>query len=233
MNKPRLVEHEGAAYVLGLPHRVLEPTGEGPHPTVVLLHGRHGTEDVPWIFARSLPKDWLLVAPRAIEFDPETDKTDDIGYSWMMMGDEWPTVDAFDDGVDALHEFITNLPDIYGADLSRTYLLGFSQGAATAYAFAVRYPELVQGIAGLVGFTPKMDEAFLAEAPLSGMPLFLAAGERDDRVPLSIAELGRDLLIEAGADVTYHQYSVGHKMNGQGMKDLAAWWAIQVKGKTG
>ena len=224
MDKPRLVEYEGAAYVLGLPHRVLEPEGDGPYPTVVLLHGRHGTEDVPWVFARALPKNWLLVAPRAIEFDPETAATDDIGYSWMMMGDEWPHLDAFTDGVEALHEFVINLPDVYGADLEQIYFLGFSQGAATAYAFAVQYPELVQGISGLVGFTPKLDDALLAQRPLAGLPIFLAVGERDDRVPLQVARTGRDVLLAAGADITYQEYRVGHKMTGQGIKDLANWW---------
>ena len=224
MDKPRLVEYEGAAYVLGLPHRVLEPGGDGPHPTVVLLHGRHGTEEVPWIFARRLPKNWLMVAPRAIEFDPETDASDDIGYSWMMMGNEWPHLDDFSDGVEALHEFVTNLPDVYGADPEQIYMLGFSQGAATAFAFAMQYPDLVQGISGLVGFSPKVDDEMVVERPLSGLPIFLAAGTKDDRVPLPVAQIGRDVLQNLGAQVEYQEYEVGHKMNSQGLRDLAAWW---------
>ncbi len=225
MNKPRLVEYEGAAYVLGLPHRVIEPEGEGPHPTIVMLHGRHGNEMVPWVFARTLPKNWLLVAPRAIEFDPETDATDDIGYSWMFMGNEWPHVDAFADGVEAIHEFVTNLPDVYNADPERIYFLGFSQGAAAAYAYAVQYPDHVQGISGLVGFTPKLDDELIAQQPLANKPIFLSIGETDDRVPLHIAQIGRKVLASAGATITAHQYPVGHKLNGQGMRDLATWWA--------
>jgi len=233
MEKPRLVEYEGGAYVLGLAHRVLEPDGDdGARPTVVLVHGRHGSEVDPWIFARVLPKGWLFVAPRAIEFDPETEATDDIGYSWMMMGDEWPHLDDFSDGVDALHEFVTNLPDVYGADPDQIYVLGFSQGAATAFALAMQYPELVQGIAGLVGFSPKVGDELVAQRPLAGIPIFLAAGTKDDRVPLDVAQIGRDVLASLGADVVYHEYEVGHKMNSQGLRDLAAWWQMieQEKG---
>ena len=28
----------------------------------------------------------------------------------------------------------------------------------------------------------------------------------------------------AGADVEYHEYDTGHKLNAQGMRELKAWW---------
>ena len=37
-----------------LTHRVARPAGPGPHPTVLMLHGRSGDENVMWVFALSL-----------------------------------------------------------------------------------------------------------------------------------------------------------------------------------
>ena len=33
-------------------------------PAVVMLHGRSGSEDDTWIFVRTIPKDWVVVAPQ-------------------------------------------------------------------------------------------------------------------------------------------------------------------------
>src|SRR5678816_2400734 len=50
---------------LGLVHRVRVPPGEGPHPTLVMIHGLNGNEDVTWVFARAAGPEWLIVSPRA------------------------------------------------------------------------------------------------------------------------------------------------------------------------
>ena len=91
--KPILVDDETAV----LPHRVLQPNSPGPHPTVVMIHGQLGSEDVMWIFRQTLPEDWLVVAPRAIV--EETNGR----HSWHpRQQDEWPTLAAFDTAVDHL-----------------------------------------------------------------------------------------------------------------------------------
>lgn len=206
---------------------VLQPERPGPHPTVVLIHGRHGTEAVPWVFARALPRDWLLVAPRGIDFEPETDAVDDVGFSWMSPEPgpwRWPEISAFDDAVLALKDFIESLPDVYEADPTQLYVLGFSQGAAAAYALALQHPGLVCGIAGLVGFCPEPPAKLLARQPLSGLPIFMAVGRTDERVPLAVAQRCAELLRDAGATLNYNEYDTGHKVNSAGLRDLTAWW---------
>lgn len=233
MNKPRLVEYDRPAYLTGLAHRVRQPEKRGPHPTVVMLHGRHGTEDVTWVFAKALPKDWLLIAPRAIEWEPENEE-DEAGYSWLLQDDRipaesglWPTLDDFQDGVIGLEYFIKALPDVYGADPARIYLLGFSQGAAAAFALAINHPELVQGIACLVGFVPEDVDAAVQEQVLKDLPVFMAIGREDNRVPLKHAQKSAQILEQMNVNLTVREYDTGHKLNGAGMRDLAAWWAEQ------
>jgi phospholipase/carboxylesterase len=216
---PRLVEDGAALTSSGLVHRVLEPRAGSPRPTVVMLHGRSGTEDVMWVFARTLPQEWLMVAPRAIKEDPAG------GFSWHpRQRDEWPSLALFDPAITAVVTFLNALPELYNANPDQLYLMGFSQGAATAYATAFQYPELVQGIAGLVGFVPAAAEAAIRKRPLAGTPVYMAVGRQDERIPLPKSRRCAEALRQAGADLAYHEYDTGHRLNSQGMRDLEAWW---------
>ncbi len=185
-----------------------------------MLHGRFGNEDVMWIFANTLPADWLLVAPRAIQTSPES------GYVWHpRQSNAWPTLSQFDEAVTAVVRFIHTLHKLYQADLNHIYLMGFSQGAAAAYAVAMRHPGLVQGVAGLVGFVPVESDAALAAAPLQNLPIFMAAGKEDHLIPHERTQLCAQTLRQAQAQLTYNEYDTGHKLNAPGMRDLKAWWA--------
>lgn len=219
LNQPQLVEDGPAVDRAGLPHRVLRPEGSGPFPTAVLIHGRSGNEDVMWVFQRALPSGWLAVAPRAIEADLEG------GYAWHpRRPDEWPTLMMFDEAVSAVVSFIEALPELYGADPEQIYLMGFSQGAATAFATAMRQPALVQGIAGLVGFTPEDWEPEVGAGVLEGLPVFMAAGIDDPTIPLERSRDSSEELERAGADLTYQEFETGHKLNAEGMRALKAWF---------
>lgn len=216
---PKLVTSVNVIEQAGLIHRVKQPTGDGPFPTVVMLHGRAGNEDVMWVFAPTLPSNWLAVAPRGIRIDP------DGGYDWRPRGrDEWPTLAQFDEAVTAVIRFIHSLPDLYGADPAHIYLMGFSQGAATAYATALRQPGLVQGIAGLVGFMPGECGNVAETAVLRDLPIFMAVGKQDPLIPYALAQSCAETLTAAGTALTYHEYDTGHKLNAQGMRDLKNWW---------
>ena len=214
--KPILVEDETAV----LPHRVLKPDAPGPHPTVVMIHGYLGSEDVMWIFSQTLPQDWLVVAPRAIVDEG------DGRYSWHpRQQDEWPTLDAFDTAVDKLEQFIDELPELYDADPDQIYLMGFSQGAATAFALTIRTPDKVQGIASLVGFMPRQIDEAIETSRLADLPVFMAVGTEDERIPLEIARECGKAVRAAGAYLEYREYETGHKLNGAGMRKLKSWWA--------
>jgi phospholipase/carboxylesterase len=214
--KPILVGQETAV----LPHRVLQPTVTGPHPTVVMIHGRWGTEDVMWIFRHTVPHDWLIVAPRGIV-------QEENGYfSWhSRQQDEWPALAAFDTAVTILLRFIHSLTNLYNADLSKIYLMGFSQGAATSLATAMRDPELIKGVASLVGFMPREAESAIETARLDELPVFMAVGSQDERIPLAVAQESGKAVRAAGAYLEYREYETGHKLNGAGIRKLKQWWA--------
>lgn len=218
MIEPQLVTDGPAGERAGIVHRVYQPLSPGPHPTVIMLHGRAGNEDVMWVFARTLPPGWLLIAPRALKPDGE-------GYSWHpRLPHTWPPLIEFDAATDSVTRLIHSLPALYQADPQRIYLMGFSQGAALSYAVAMRHPGLVQGIAGLVGFVPTDTESAVETQALRHLPIFMAVGRQDDKIPYERAQSCATTLRAAGAELTYREYATGHRMPAQGLRDLAAWW---------
>ncbi len=217
--EPTAINEGNGVATSGLIHRVWEPDNEGPYKTVVMLHGRSGSENVMWIFARTVPPDWLVVAPRGIKDDSAG------GYAWHpRRRDHWPSLKEFDEASAAVHQFIRALPQLYDADPDHIYLMGFSQGAATAYATAIRYPGIVQGIAGLVGFVPTECDAALETSPLKDLPIFMAVGKKDPLIPLSRTSGCAQVLTMAGTHLEYHEYDTGHKLNAEGFQDLTRWW---------
>lgn len=221
--QPILIDSGQALEASGLVHRVWEPDTDGPHPTIVMLQGRSGNEDVTWVFARTLPKEWLIVTPRALYEDPRG------GYSWdLKPSGDWPDTASFDPGVDKLETFLTALPQLYNADPDQLYLLGFSQGAAVSYCYIMRHANRVRAMAGLVGLMPTDALTQDGLSHFEDLPVFMAMGRKDDTVPPQISADCAQALIAGGARLDYRGYSTGHKLNGRGMRDLAAWWAQQA-----
>ncbi len=203
--------------------RIRRPEGEGPHPVLFLLHGWMGNEDVMWIFTPRLPKNALLIAPRALVPAPEG------GYGWNIHhGGGWASVQEFQPAVEALLDLIVDLKEGQGArlwdelevDFSQTAMLGFSQGAALTYTFSLLHPERVQRLAGLAGFMPEGAEELVKSRPLQGKHVFVAHGQEDEIVPIEKARQAVELLEQAGAQVTYCEDDVGHKLSASCFRGL-------------
>jgi predicted esterase len=82
----------------------------------------------------------------------------------------------------------------------------------------------VFAIAGLVGFVPDNCADDADVSALRGLPIFMAVGSEDERIPYERSLACAAVLRAAGADLAYRDYPTGHKLNGQGLQDLQAWW---------
>jgi predicted esterase len=91
------------------------------------------------------------------------------------------------------------------------------------------HPGLIRGIAGLVGFVPVQCNAAVETAVLKGLPIFMAVGVEDPYIPHLRAQNCARTLRATGADLAYHEYETGHRLNAQGVRDLTAWWAEQER----
>lgn len=213
-----LVDAGSAFRKAGLVHRVQLPENHEPAPAIVMLHGRAGSEDAMWIFSKTIPAGSIVAAPRGIKADPGG------RFAWHpRQRDQWPPLNMFDDAVASLSRFIDSLPELYNANPEQIVLMGFSQGAAAAYALAMAHPGLVKGIAGLVGFVPVNSAEAVETKALKDLPIFMAVGLEDPYIPLSRTKGCAETVIKSGARLTYNEYQTGHRLNAKGMRDLETW----------
>ena len=211
-----------------LPHRHRLPSGIDTakslshDSTIVMLHGWLGNENVMWAFENVLPKNALIVSPRAPL------KVSD-GYGWFYKREHADFEDSLAKGLATLREFIQQLPNLYPIDIDKIYLMGFSQGAAMCYAFALADPQAVAGVIALAGFLPDTARAQITPNCLAHKPIFISHGTQDKEVPLSQAREAHEALTLSGATITYGEYETGHKLNVEGMRDLKAWLNLVVR----
>lgn len=200
--------------------RIRTPRSSAPYPVILMLHGWTGDEDAMWVFFSRLPKDHLFIAPRGLY------KTPWGGYGWQEnMGKVWPSVEDLKPAIEALINLLIteNFPD---ADFKRLSLVGFSQGAALSYTFALLYPERVKAVAGLSGFLPDSVMPIIRKHPLNEVPIFVTHGTKDELVPVERARNCVKLLDEAGADVTYCEDDVGHKLSSECFQGLENFFSL-------
>jgi phospholipase/carboxylesterase len=192
------------------------PQGDSPYPVLLLIHGWTGDENVMWIFTSRLSQRYLMLAPRGLY------KAAEGGYGWEPhLQNGWPRVEDFRPSVDALLTMLDELKpggpspqlDVSSLDTSALDIMGFSQGAALAYTLALLHPERVRRLAGLAGFLPEDATRLVATRPFQGKPVFVAHGQRDELVPVERAREAVKLLEAAGAQVTYCEEDVGHKLS--------------------
>jgi phospholipase/carboxylesterase len=198
--------------------RVHRPGGTGPFPVLLMLHGWTGDENSMWIFASRLPRHALIVAPRGLY------PTKGGGYSWHPeLPKPWPWISDLEAAADKLFTVISNanFPD---GDFSNLHLMGFSQGAALAYTMALVNPERIVSLACLSGFLPDGASAWLRADRLKGLPVFIAHGSEDEQVPIERARMSVDLIEKAGADVTYCEDNVGHKLSAKCFRGMEAFY---------
>ena len=103
-------------------------------------------------------------------------------------------------------------------------LAGFSQGGAMALHVGLRHLERIAGIMALSCFLPLAD-ALAAEASPANrdVPIFMAHGVHDPLIPLARARRARDLLLELGYRVAWHEYPMPHSVSSEEIRDISAW----------
>ncbi|MDW8299961.1 MAG: dienelactone hydrolase family protein [Anaerolineae bacterium] len=207
--------------ISGVPCRVRVPQREGAHPLLLMLHGYEGDEDVTWIFSRAASAEWLIASPRAPLNAPTH------GYSWFnFQGGKTDPV-TLQAALGYLESFIAALKARYSIDDARIVMLGFSQGASMAYAYMLSEPTRLRGVVSLGGFIP----GYLTKQiipPLNGIPVLILHGTQDEVIAVEIARKNRDLLIAHGAQVTYFEEAVGHRVGAGGMRLLTQWLAARL-----
>ena len=189
---------------------------------MLLIHGFTGDENSMWVFGRDLPPRYWIVAPRA----PHPGKPS--GYSWRPP--QYETMNQLDlDLLRSSAEELIQLVDDYSVsvsvDASTFDVMGFSQGGAMCSLLALLHPERIRKVGMLASFVPDGLEELISQRPLEGKPFFVAHGTKDETVSIARARASIQLLEQAGAEVTYCEDEVGHKVSVNCLRALKTFFA--------
>jgi phospholipase/carboxylesterase len=196
---------------LGFAHRFFP--GESD-VTLLLLHGTGGGEDDLVPLGREL-------APRAAMLSPRG-KVSEYGAARFFRRLAEGVFDH-EDLVRRTHEladFVEAASQPYGFNPSKVVAAGYSNGANIAASLMLLHPGLLRAAVlfrAMVPFEPE-------ESPdLSGMPVFLAAGRRDQMIPPQNAERLAEILTEAGADLDLRWRDTGHALTYEEVAEAKDW----------
>jgi len=188
-------------------------TGE-PEGTLVLLHGRGADEhDLhPLLDALDPQRRLLGLTPEGpLSLPPG-------GRHWYALaGIPTPDPETFWRSFEALSELLDGLP--------RPLLLGgFSQGTVMSWALGLGRGagNRPAGILALSGFMPRVEGLELDLENLQGFPVTIAHGSLDPVIPVDFSREARDLLVNAGAEVTYHEAPLPHTIDPRIVPELRA-----------
>ena len=190
---------------IGWTARIRPPSQQWNGRVVLLLHGWTGDENIMWIFARKLPENCYIIAPRAPLFCP------DGGYAWAIPeNDHRPGIDIYLNHCTSLLDRLQNwIPEV--SHDFRLDLIGFSQGAAMAYAMCVATNPMK--IAPLGGYVPPGLEDSLGGRSLLGAKFFIAHNTDDSVVPVEESRRAVEIFSTRGADVKFCESNGGHKVS--------------------
>ena len=198
---------------------------ESSHPSrrlLLMIHGFTGDENSMWVFGRDMPEQYWIVAPRALYAGQPS------GYSWrppQYDNLDQLSLDQLSNSVEALIHLVDEYSASVSLDAGNFDVMGFSQGGAMSSVLAFLYPQRVHKAGILAGFVPSGLESLVLQRPLEGKPFFVAHGTKDETVPVDRARASVAILEQAGAQVTYCEDEVGHKVSIPCLRGLKQFFA--------
>jgi phospholipase/carboxylesterase len=196
-------------------------------PLILLLHGVGSNERDLFDLAQFLEPQALVVSARAPnELGPNS-------FAWypVEFTATGPVIDAgaAEDSRLRLLRFIDDLIVAHGVDPKRMYLMGFSQGAIMSLAVALTQPEKVAGVIAMSGRLLAEIKPKIAEADrLRDLSILMTHGLHDPVIPIKDARAANEYLSRLPVQLTYREYSMGHQITAECLKDIAAWLKGQL-----
>lgn len=207
---------------MDLVHTVYEPAGDGPHPTIIALHGWGSSSlDLLSIAPYIAGGRFMMICPQGpleVPIGPV------LGYGWfpIRMGTP-PDPTQVAEAARRAAAFVDSATRRHPVDPSKLVLLGFSQGGVMAYQIALQHPEKFSALVGIsTWFPPELKDAAGAKAhALMRIPTMVQHGRADDMIEISRARESAQYLRELQVPLTYREYDCGHEIGGQGISDLS------------
>jgi len=195
-----------------IPAWVYRPTGDGPYPVVISIHG--GPESQARPLFNSTYQMWLQKLGVAV-IQPNVRGSDGYGKQYLSLDNGFKREDSVKD-IGALLDWIATQPDL---DENRVAVFGGSYGGYMVLASAVHYSDRLKAAVDIVGISnfvtflentqdyrrdlrrveygderdPAMRKHLEAISPLNHadrmrVPMLIVQGQNDPRVPVTEAE---------------------------------------------
>lgn len=198
-----------------------------PVAVVVWLHGlgADGHDFEPVVPELRLPEDLPVrfVFPHA----PERAVTAFGGQRARAWFDFSPggSVDlpGLEKSVRQVHDLIQDEID-NGVPAERILLAGFSQGGVLALRTGLYYPKRLAGILALSTFLADSEKLATEQAQINArIPILMCHGQQDAVLPMTMGKSSFVTLRDAGYDIEWREYPMGHEVCAQEIRDISVW----------
>lgn len=208
-------------------HTLYAPPGEGPHPTILALHGWGANAlDLLGLAPYLAGGRFQVLCPQGAVEVPLGPM---VGYGWfpLTMGAP-PDAAAFAAGVADVRRFLEAALRRYPIDTSKLVVFGFSQGGVIAYALALTEPERFAGLVALSAWLPEAVAERLPPRSRERLATLVHHGTRDELIDVARGRDSVEILRRLRVPVTYREFEMGHEINAESLKHLAAWLEDKV-----
>lgn len=214
---------------MNLIHSIYEPSGAGPHPTLLTLHGFGANAlDLLGLAPHLCDGRFLVVCPQGPLQVPISDAA--VGHGWFPIAGAGPiNVQAVLDAVEQLKTFLADAFERYPIDPRKLAIVGFSQGGVMAYSLGLSKPETFAGLAALSSWLPKDLLSTFPNVPATEqLPVLIQHGSQDELVDVGRARQSVETLQNVNVPLTYREYEMGHQINAESLGDLSNWLEEKV-----
>lgn len=212
-----------------LAHTIYEPTGDGPFPTILTLHGRGANAfDLLGLAPHICSGKFLIICPQGPLETPIAPDT--MGYSWypMSMGGP-PDVAAILSARQRLQDFLNECLRRYPIDQKKLVVLGFSQGGVMAYSLALANPERFAALVVMSSWFPRELAAQITiNESVQSLPTLVQHGTQDHMIEIARARDSVERLRELRLPLMYREYEMGHEIRPRSLVDLSTWLEEKV-----
>lgn len=205
-------------------HTAHVPAGDGPFPTVIALHGWGASaHDLLGLAPLLHGGKALVLCPQgAVEV---TIGPGIMGHGWFpLVPGKPPDPEEFRKGARALRSFFAEARERYPVDPERVVLLGFSQGGAMAYEWALSEPTSVAGLVALATWLPgPLADAVGTRPEQARLPVLVLHGTQDTMVSVDMARASRERLRDFGVRLMYRELEMGHELTREALQIITRW----------
>ena len=210
-------------------HTAHVPAGDGPFPTVFLLHGWGASAHDLIGLAPILHGGRALVlcpqGPIVLQPGPGM-----LGYGWFPLSQGQPPDPTAIRMAQGLVEiFLDDACEKYPVDRTKIVLAGFSQGGFMAYQIALSDPARFAGLLAMSSWLPDELAAQIEPQPAhAALQTLVVHGTKDPMVSIDRAYTSRDALLRLKVPTVFREYEMAHEIRPEALREIVGWLEQKV-----